>query len=200
VEAGMENNEEEEEEIRHTDEVQDIITAVPSWLLRWGITVFFCLLVIIIGLATFIRYPDIVNARLRVESPNSPKPVVAKITGKLVKLLVTENQTVTAGQPLAYVESTANHAKVLGLLTNLKQLQANVLQNKPVNNLLFKQDDNMQLGELQSAYQPFFDSYLAYLSTVNDGFLLKKKNYLEEDLNNLNKQQQQLSSEKTIQQ
>jgi hypothetical protein len=26
--------------IRHSDEVQDIITAVPSWLLRWGMTLF----------------------------------------------------------------------------------------------------------------------------------------------------------------
>src|SRR5580704_18042572 len=89
----------------HSDDMQDIITTVPSWLLRWGITLFFGILVLIIGLSALIRYPDIIKAQLKIDSPNSPKPVVSKISRKLVKLLVTENETVTIGQPLAYLES-----------------------------------------------------------------------------------------------
>src|SRR3569832_2293694 len=104
----------------HTDEMQDIITAVPSWLLRWGITLFFAALILIIGLSALIRYPDIVNASLKINSPNSPKPVVAKVPGILVRLLVKENEMVNAGQPLGYIESTARHEAVLSLLSNLK--------------------------------------------------------------------------------
>jgi multidrug efflux pump subunit AcrA (membrane-fusion protein) len=185
---------------RHTDDMQDIITAVPSWLLRWGITLFFGILVLIIGLSALIRYPDIIKATLKVDSPNSPKPVVAKIPGKLVKLLVKENETVTAGQPLAYLESTANHDKVLTLLNNLKQLQAQVLQNKPLNNVLLNQGDNIQFGELQAGYQAFFQEYIVYRSSVDNGFLVKKKAYLQNDLSYLTKQKQQLNEEKTIQQ
>ena len=187
-------------EARHTDDMQDIITAVPSWLLRWGITLFFGILVLIIGLSAFIRYPDIIKATLKVDSPNSPKPVVAKIPGKLVKLLVKENEAVTAGQPLAYLESTASHDKVLSLLNNLKQLQIQALQNKPLNNLLLNQADNIQFGELQSGYQAFFQEYVAYRSSVDNGFLVKKKAYLQKDLTYLTKQQQQLNEEKAIQQ
>jgi multidrug efflux pump subunit AcrA (membrane-fusion protein) len=187
-------------ETRHTDDMQDIITTVPSWLLRWGITLFFGILVLIIGLSAFIRYPDIIKATLKVDSPNSPKPVVAKIPGKLVKLLVNENETVIAGQPLAYLESTANHDNVLTLLNNLKHLQTQVLQNKPLNNVLLNQDDNIQFGELQSGYQTFFQEYIAYRSSVDNGFLVKKKAYLQKDLTNLTKQQQQLNEEKNIQQ
>ena len=185
---------------RHSDDIQDIITTVPSWLLRWGITLFFGILVLIIGLAAMIRYPDIVKAQLKIDSPNSPKPIVSKISGKLVRLLVTENETVKAGQPLAYLESTANHAKVLTLLTNLKELQRDVLQNKPFNDRLFNEADNIQFGELQSAYQTFFQEYLAYKSSINNGFLVKKKAYLQKDLTYLAKQQDQLNAEKTIQQ
>jgi len=188
------------EEARHTDDMQDIITAVPSWILRWGITLFFGILLLFIGLAAMVRYPDIVKAQLKIDSPNSPKPIVSKISGKLIKLLVRENQTVTAGQPLAYLESTANHDKVLTLLTNLRNLQQQVLQNKPFNNQLFNEADNTQFGELQSAYQTFFQEYISYKSSVNDGFLVKKKGYLEKDLNFLANQQQQLNAEKTIQQ
>ena len=98
------------------------------------------------------------------------------------------------------MESTANHVKVLSLLTNLKQLQLQVLSNQPLNIKLLNQEDDIQLGELQSAYQTFFEEYLSYISSVNNGFLLKKKNYLQKDLANLTKQQQQLFSEKTIEQ
>ena len=141
---------------RHSDDIEDIIAVVPSWLVRWGITVFFFVLLLIISLSAIIRYPDIVKAQLTINSPDAPKPIVSKIYGKLVKLLVRENQPVTAGQPLAYIESTANHAKVLALLVNLKYLQQQVLQNKPVNNMLLNQADNIQFGELQSAYQTFY--------------------------------------------
>ncbi len=185
---------------RHTDEVQDIITKVPSWLLRWGITLFFGILLLIVLLSAVIRYPDIVDATLKIDSPNSPKPVVAKIPGKLVALLVKENETVIAGQPLAYLESTANHEKVLGLLGNLKGLQLQVLQNKPVTTSLFNEADNIQFGELQSAYQQFYQEYLAYKSSVKNGFLIQKRGYLEKDLNFLSAQQKQLDVEKTIEQ
>jgi len=190
----------ENEATRHTDEMQDIITAVPPWLLRWGITVFFALLLLMISLASFIHYPDIVNAQLKIESPNAPKPVVSKISGKLVTLLAKENDEVTAGQPLAFLESTANHRKVLVLLNNLTQIQRQVLQDKPFNSSLLNQDDNLQFGELQTAYQTFYQEYLAYRSSINDGFLIKKKAYLQKSLDNLSAQQEQLKTQKKIEQ
>ena len=185
---------------RHTDDMQDIITAVPGWLLRWGISLFFGILVLIVLLGALIKYPDIVNAQLKVDSPNSPKPVVSKISGKLVQLLVNEKQVVSAGEPLAYLESTADHDKVLALLANVKLLQLQLAQNKPLNNLVVSQADNTQLGELQGAYQAFSQEYLAYKSTIDNGFLIKKKAYLQKDLSNLAAQQQQLNSQKTIEQ
>ena len=187
-----------EQAARHTDDMQDIITTVPSWLLRWGITLFFGILVLIIALSAFIHYPDIINAQLKIDSPNAPKPVVTKISGKLVKLLVSENEIVKTDQPLAYLESTANQGKVLNLLTNLNQVQKEVLLDSPINLALLKQTDDIQLGELQNAYQTFFEEYQAYLSSINNGFLLKKKTYLLKDLDYLQKQQQQLTKEKSI--
>lgn len=185
---------------RHTDEMQDIIGAVPGWLLRWGISLFFGVLVLIVVLGALIKYPDIVNAQLKVDSPNSPKPVVAKVPGKLVQLMVTENQVVKADEPLAYLECTADHNKALALLAGLKKLQQQVLQDKPIDNMFFSRTDNTQLGELQSAYQVFSQEYLSYRSTIDNGFLVKKKVYLQKDLINLVKQQQQLSTQKSIEQ
>jgi multidrug efflux pump subunit AcrA (membrane-fusion protein) len=191
------NNNEQE---RHTDDMQDIITTVPSWILRWGITLFFGILVLIVSLSALVKYPDIVKTQLKIESPNSPKPVVSKVAGKLVRLLVKENTNVVAGQALAYMESTGDHDKIWRLAANLKGLQTQVLQNKPVSQVLFSQSDNIQLGELQSAYQTFYQEYLNYKSAVTDGFYLKKRAFLQNDLIDLNRQSQQLNQQKQIQQ
>ncbi|AMR32035.1 secretion protein HlyD [Mucilaginibacter sp. PAMC 26640] len=185
---------------RHSDDMQDIITAVPSWILRWGIMLFFVILVLLVSLSGFISYPDIVKTRLKITTPNVAKSVVAKITGKLVKLLVANDEKVVSGQPLAYLESTGNHKQVLNLLANLKLMQAQLSQRKPIDERLFNNARNNELGELQAAYQSFFQSYLSYRSTVSDGFLLKKRTYLEKDITALTSQTRQLQAEKDLQQ
>ncbi|MDB5158323.1 MAG: hypothetical protein JWR50_3030, partial [Mucilaginibacter sp.] len=193
----FENNDQQQV---YTDDMQDIITAVPSWLLRWGVSLFFGVLILMIALSAFIRYPDVIKTQLKIESPNSPKALVARVSGKIIKLLVPENATVASGQSIAYLESTANHEKILSLLANLIQLQSELLQNEPLNLSLINENSDVQLGEIQSAYQTFFSEYLAYVSSVNNGFLLKKKTSLQKDLYYLKQQQQQLSVQKSIEQ
>lgn len=188
------------QQARHSDDMQDIITAVPAWILRWGITLFFIILVLLLSLSAFIKYPDIVKTQLKITSPDMPKQVVPKITGKLVKLLINNNDIVKTDQPLAYIESTASHDKVLLLISQLKQLRDQLAQNKTLERALFNNATNNELGELQGAYQSFFQSYITYKSTIEDGFLLKKRSYLQQDAAALNKQTTQLHSEKQLQQ
>lgn len=191
---------ENSQQVRHTDDMQDIITTVPSWILRWGITLFFFILMLIIGLSALIRYPDVVDATLKISSPNSPKPIVAKIQGKLVKLLVKQNDNVVAGQPLAYIESTADHVQVINLLAKLRELQKAIRPDNPAIIHFLDHTDEAQLGELQGSYQTFYQEYLSYKSSVENGFYVRKRAYLDKDLADLNKQEQQLNAQKTIQQ
>lgn len=188
------------QQARHSDDMQDIITAVPSWLLRWGITLFFSILVLLLSLSAFIKYPDIVKSQLKISSPNVAKPIVPKVNGRLDKLLVTNNKTVVAGQPLAYIESTANHAEVLSLLTSLKKLHDQMLAGNLLDKAFFNKANDNELGELQSAYQTFIQSYINYSASVENGFLVKKRAYLLQDVDGLSKQTNQLQAEKKLQQ
>jgi HlyD family secretion protein len=188
------------DEVRHTDDMQDIITAIPGWLLRWGITVFFLILVLIVSLAAVIKYPDVVKTELKIDSPNSPKAVVAKISGKLTTLLIKDNQHVARGQAMAFVESTADHKQVLGLLTELYGLQKQAFSTNTKANLFLNTPTNVQLGELQGSYQTFYQAYLSYQSAIANGFYLKKKAYLQKDLIDIANQKKQLDAQKALQQ
>jgi len=137
------------------EDVQEIIEEVPSWILRWGVSLFFGILISIIGLAALIRYPDIVNASLKIDSPDSPKPIVSKISGKLVKLLKKENDLVRSGETLAFMESTENHLAIIGVLDQLRNLQEIMREDKTIGEVSLRQINNGDLGELQGNYQTF---------------------------------------------
>ncbi|RVU00437.1 HlyD family efflux transporter periplasmic adaptor subunit [Mucilaginibacter limnophilus] len=95
----------EDTEQIHTEEIQDIISKPPSWLLRWGISSFFAVLLLIVSISALVKYPDLVKAKLRISAINPPAAITATAPGKLIKLLVHNGQHVMINQPLASVES-----------------------------------------------------------------------------------------------
>lgn len=190
-------NEQENILLQHnSEEVQEIITAVPSWILRRGITLIFAMLLLIVLLSAFIRYPDVVKTNLKINSLNAPKAVYVKQTGKIVTLLVKEGTLVKQKQPLAFMESTANHRDVLKLGEALKQFDGMLAKAGYVQDLVPK---GLQLGELQSAFQGFYQQYLQYLAAQQGGYYLNRKKYLQQDLNEINKLKGQILAQQKIQ-
>ncbi len=135
---------------------------------------------------------------MKVNSLNSPKGVIAHQSGKLVKILVKDNQQVTDKQPLAFIESTASHNDVLTLANQLKALSAALNSAQPIKdkNIL---GNHLNLGELQGNYQSFYQEYLQFNNTQNGGFYLTQKAYLEKDLTEIKKLQEQINQQKKIQ-
>ncbi|WEK20228.1 MAG: HlyD family efflux transporter periplasmic adaptor subunit [Candidatus Pedobacter colombiensis] len=180
----------------NSEEVQEIITAVPSWILRRGITLIFGILLAIVLASAFIRYPDVVKTSLKVNSLNAPKSVMVKQTGKIVALLVKEGTIVKQYQPLAFMESTASHRDVLKLHEILMNVNSRLISSKVAPGLLVK---GMNLGELQGAYQNFYQQYLQYVSAQNGGYYLNRKKFLEQDLKEIQKLKVQIIEQQKIQ-
>jgi multidrug resistance efflux pump len=91
------------ESIRHSDEVKEIITRVPSWILRWGLMVFFIALVGVVGFSALIEYPDIIKTTLKIKTSRPDKRVVCDAAGDIIKLLANSGDEVKQGQTLAYI-------------------------------------------------------------------------------------------------
>ncbi|MBT2559787.1 HlyD family efflux transporter periplasmic adaptor subunit [Pedobacter sp. ISL-68] len=181
----------------NSEEVNEIITAVPSWILRWGITMVFSILGGIILLSSFINYPDIVKTTLKVNCLNAPKPVQAKQTGKLTRLLISEGQAVEAGQPLAYFESTAKAEDILKLNYELKLVQSRISKRNFETIVL---PEGLNLGEIQGSYQNFYQQYLQYQATTKNGYYLNRMVFLEKDLKDIKTLGRQIQKQQQIQQ
>ncbi len=180
----------------NSEEVQEIITAVPSWILRRGITLIFGIIIAIIGISTFIQYPDVVKTNLKINSLNAPKIVIAKQTGKITAILAKEGETVKQNQVLAFMESTGNQNDVVKLHTVLFRINR---EQDSLGHVETKLPKGLTLGELQGAYQNFYQQYLQYSSAQKDGYYINKKKYLQQDLKEIDKLKDQIISQREIQ-
>ncbi len=141
-----------------SEEVQEILTKAPHWMIRWGNVLFFSLIVLLLVMSWFIKYPDIISSKAIITTQIPPQKEFAKIMGKLAKILVKDNEAVTKNQPLAILENTATYQDVLLLQSIIDTIKINnksfdfPIENMPV---LF-------LGEVDPDYALFENSYLQY--------------------------------------
>ncbi|MEH6306580.1 HlyD family efflux transporter periplasmic adaptor subunit [Olivibacter sp. CPCC 100613] len=178
----------------HTEDLQDIISKPPSWLLKWGISLVLFILLAIVAMSAFIRYPDIVHAGIKVNAINAPKAVVPRVSGTLSKLLAKERTKVRSGQVLAWMESSGKHDQVLDLLEKLVKLR------NGLDSSFFSLDapHNLDLGELQGSYQTFYSAYTNYQSAIKGGLYLQQKSYLIKEMDYEKQQQKRLGEQKAL--
>jgi multidrug resistance efflux pump len=186
-----------------SESLREFISHRPGFLIRWGIPIFFLLLV---GLAIgsyFIQYPDIVHARAKINSINPPKHVIANSGGRLIKLFKEDNRDVQQGDIIGYMECTARHDEVLKLSAILDKLQFFGDNNRIEEIPRFWKSTNQlfsHLGELQPVHQTFMQSYISFKDYLSTGFYVTKKQMLNRDLNNTKRLLQILEQQKGLQQ
>lgn len=171
-------------ELRSPD-VDEVLSKPPAWLVRWGITVLAFVLLVLGGVAYWVEYPDLVKATLKVVATQWPKSVIARTEGRLMRLLVQEQQPVKAGQQLAFLESTANTGDVLMLdkvVDSLIRLEQRGQIQEMIRNPL---PSFFQLGELQQSYQTFQETSVRANALTTSGAYSQKREVLQNDLQQL---------------
>jgi multidrug resistance efflux pump len=151
----------EEDDIQlKTEEVNDLLTAVPGWIMRWGITIIFSALLGVLIVASFLKYPDKLVAKTVVTTLNPPARIVARTNGKVSAMLVSNDQTVTTNQVMLVIENTSNYRHVLLASALLDSFQLNIkLKKRLPLELAF---DSLQMGDLTPVFLSFLKSYNDY--------------------------------------
>jgi multidrug resistance efflux pump len=165
--------------------VNEVLNKPPTWLIRWGTTVFFLAFLVLIGITWFVEYPDLVAAPLKIVSNNLPKTVVSKVDGNLTRLFVKEGQEVVPGDILAYLEATASHDEVLQLEQTVNVL-VNYAQTTNINAIQnVKIPLYFSLGELQKSYQAFQQALMASKAAASNGVFNQKKSTIGSEIGSL---------------
>ena len=165
-------------EIR-SDEVQDILGMVPTWIVRWGSVVILITVLVIIAGAWRFRYPDIKRADIIVTTENPPAPLVARTDGRL-SLFVEDTQYVEMYTHLAVIENPADYKDVLSLKYDIEELRT-IIPDFGLEAFI-ELDNNYTLGEIQSSYAEFIKSYHDYKNFLELDYHAQKISSLEEEI------------------
>ena len=151
-------SEEREIELR-SEEVQDILTRMPHWMIRWGNAIILIIILLILFFSWFLKYPEIVTTQITITTQIPPEKLVAKNSGKIEKILVEDRSVVNENTPLAVIENPANYLDVF----LLKSVIDSIGTNREDFNFPLEKLPVLNLGTIESAYALFEKDYLAYL-------------------------------------
>ncbi|UPZ37484.1 HlyD family secretion protein [Sphingobacterium sp. PCS056] len=174
----------------HSEDLQEIISKPPSWLLKRGITFVLLTIFMLFGLTFFIRYPEVVPVSMKFNTSSAPKVLTSKVTGNLVKILVKDGTAVDKNTDIAYVESVADHHQVLHLLDKMKQVRSSTIELADLKDIVTPTE--LELGEVQNSYQNFYLAYLNYVAINKEGIYQKRKNFIQNEVKYINEQNQRI--------
>lgn len=138
-----------------SEEVQDILTKIPHWIIRWGSLVVFIILMLLFLVSWMVKYPDIITAEITITTQIPPEKLVAKTSGKIQAILIDDKAKVNENTPLAVIENAANYKDVF-LLKAITDTISLTNSKFP-----FKKLQAAQLGEIESSFAMFQKEYIA---------------------------------------
>ncbi len=137
-----------------SEEVQEILSRVPHWLIRWGSLVVLLILGIMVLVSWFVKYPDVISAPIVITTTIPPQKLVSKSSGKIEAILVKDKELISKNTPLAVIENAANYKDVF----LLKEILDTIRLEKAA--FPFSRIKFAQLGEVESVYAEFQKEYL----------------------------------------
>lgn len=157
-----------------SEEFNEVMSNIPAWIIRWGITMIACIiLILLIGSAVF-KYPDIISSTVTLTGTTPVSGIMARTSGKLQELYVENNSRVKANTLLAVIENPARTNDIL----RLKELVGQAESNLDIISLVPSRQ--LQLGGLQSLYSSFYLSVSEYRQFKELAYHLKKIDLVKE--------------------
>lgn len=132
-----------------SDEVQEIMSHVPHWMIRWGITLIFGIILMLIFMSWFIKYPDVVTGSVSISTSVPPVKLIAVNSGEIENLHVKDGQEVHENDLIATIGNSFSEDAKVFLETTCFQIKSSLIKNKQEISIL---NANIQLGSMQSAY------------------------------------------------
>jgi len=138
-----------------SEEVQDILTKIPHWIIRWGSLVVLVILLLLFLVSWMVKYPDIITTEITITTQIPPEKLVAKTSGKIQTILIDDKTIVNENTPLAVIENAANYKDVF-LLKAITDTISLTNSKFP-----FEKLQAAQFGEIENSFAMFQKEYIA---------------------------------------
>ncbi|MGH1339207.1 MAG: HlyD family secretion protein [Aureispira sp.] len=164
--------------------IENIFGKPPSWILNWGITIGFVFLMICIGLAYFIKYPDKLNMQGELILGQRPIEIVSKISGSINYLAISDKEIVKENDILLSIKSTLNEKDIEKFDTFSKVFYT---IDEPLDYLNIDINKGLNFGEFTPTYTSLVQNFMEFKNYLRDNSSLVKINALKTEIDQTNK-------------
>jgi len=160
--------------------MQEVMSGIPGRFLKWGLFLFFAIILAILAVSWYISYPDIVAAPVTLTTYNSPASLLAKSGGTITRLFVKNEENVSVGQPLALIGNQAEWEDVKRLASFLDSVGNPEEWQGIVNSLTPPQ--NLALGEMQGSFLKFTTLHSQFSDYLSKAYIPSKLDILQKQI------------------
>ena len=139
----------------YSEEVRDVLSDPPKAIYKWGNTILLFFIILLGLLSWFIKYPDVITSPISITTNIPPEKLIAKTSGKIETILISDKQNVNQNTALAVIENAANYKDVF----LLKSIVDTIDIEKHI--FPFEQFNNAQFGEIEQSFAVFQKEYIA---------------------------------------
>ena len=160
----------------HSEEAQEVLGRIPSWITRWGVTVIFAVFALIVAGACIIKYPERVSATITITTDNAPIDVVSRAGGELERIFAVSGALVREGELLAVVSSSADYGDVLDVSRILDNPYEGGVKEMAFDARIYS---DYGMGGLQGDYSAFSQACSRYKDYLERSVIFNKIRLIE---------------------
>lgn len=175
-----------------SEEFQEVLGSVPLWILRWGITLIALIVLILLTGSAIFKYPDIITATMTLTGSTPAAPIIARTSGKIQELRITDKQEVKAGDYLAVIENPADTKDIQVIKQYIEQL------NQKIDAIITLPSKDLRLGAMQSLYSSFYITLFDYHEFKRLQYYTQKIDFMKEKIGQYQSYHKTIAGQKAI--
>ena len=178
-------------------ELQEVMSEIPGSFLKWGLFIFFAIILILVAGSYFIKNPEVVTVPVIITTQNPPVVLVAKSGGEIKRLFVSEGSIIAEDDIVAIIGNTANYEDVKKLHIFLscfdeKSDWIEIVKKE-------QQPTDLTLGEFQNNYIQFQKGWKQLKDYLNQAYIPTKLSLLEKQIEKKTEYNIELAKQKMFQ-
>lgn len=167
-------------QVFYSEPVQEIMGTIPSWTVRWGVTVIAAVFAIISIGCCIVKYPQTISGGISIISTNPPARLEARYSGIIDTIAVSNGNHVKQGDLIALLKTPAVLGDVMSIKTFAEKAADNGSWPEPAYSPLF--ETPLELGTLQDKWTGLRSLAKEYQLYHNLDQIGKKRSFLSRQL------------------
>lgn len=161
-------------------ELQEVMSEIPGRFLKWGLFVFFGIILILIAGSYFIKNPEKVSVPIVITTQNPPVTLVSKSGGEIKRLFVSEGSIIKKDNVVALINNSSNYEdiKTLNLFLSNFNEKSDWIEGVKTRN----PPPDLSLGEIQSNYSGFQKQWKEMKDYLEQAYIPAKLSLLEKQI------------------